>query len=284
MTIFFTFFSSLRKFSAYEAINQYEQITAEYETTYYNAFINMDATDEFNTKEDVVNWYNNYNAMAQGAEKDAKFNEVADLQVYATDTASKKAVEKWKESKKSTSWFWVQNIWVSDSTTLPFPNYSSLTSLAGNSGYADYVKTNINEADYNKIASLIANNAERTANGYFILAVLAGVITFASQYIAELHTKLKNKKARAIASTAKTENASSMKMMKIIMPAIMVIFVLTSTASFGLYILASNVAAIAFGELTTLIVDAMTKKKRLEVEEILEKEANRLIKKGYMKE
>ena len=45
-----------------------------------------------------------------------------------------------------------------------------------------------------------------------------------------------------------------MKMMKIIMPAVMVIFVLTSTASFGLYILASNVATIALGEITTLIV------------------------------
>ena len=75
-----------------------------------------------------------------------------------------------------------------------------------------------------------------------------------------------------------------MKMMKIVMPAVMVIFVLTSTASFGLYILASNVATIALGELTTLIVDKMTKKKRLEVEEFLEKEANRLIRKGQIKE
>ena len=75
-----------------------------------------------------------------------------------------------------------------------------------------------------------------------------------------------------------------MKMMKIVMPAVMVIFVLTSTASFGLYILASNVATIALGEITTLIVDKMTKKKRLEVEEYLEKEANRLIRKGHIKE
>ena len=40
----------------------------------------------------------------------------------------------------------------------------------------------------------------------------------------------------------------------------------------------------ALGELTTLIIDALTKKKRLEVEESLEKEANRLIKKGQFKE
>lgn len=284
MTIFFTFFSSLRKFSAYEAINQYETITAEYEVSYYNAFVNKYAGDEFNTKEDVVNWFSNYNQMAEGPEKAAKLNSISEHQAYATDAASKSAVAKWNESKKASSWFWVQNIWVADSTTLPFPNYASLTSLAGNTQYADYVTTNINEADYNRIASLIADNATRSANGYFILAVLAGLITFASQYISELHTRLKNKKARIIASSAKTENASSMKIMKIVMPVVMVIFVLTSTASFGLYILASNVASILFGELSTLIVDKMTKKKRLEVEEALEKEANRLIKKGYIKE
>ena len=58
-----------------------------------------------------------------------------------------------------------------------------------------------------------------------------------------------------------------MKVMKIVMPIIMVIFTLTASASFGLYILASNVATMALGEITTLIVDALTKKKRLEVEE-----------------
>ena len=52
----------------------------------------------------------------------------------------------------------------------------------------------------------------------------------------------------------------------------------------GLYILASNVSAILLGEITTLIVDKVTKKKRLEVEASLEKEANRLIRKGHIKE
>ena len=39
-----------------------------------------------------------------------------------------------------------------------------------------------------------------------------------------------------------------------------------------------------FGELTTLIINVFTRKKQLEVEEFLEKEANRLIKKGQFKE
>jgi len=301
MTIFFTFFSSLRKFSAYEAINQYEQISASYEVGYYEGFFNANTTDEFETKEDITEWQTEiaarkeaYEAMpettdpereAKQAEATAIANEegrILDLQKKATTAGSKAAVEKWNENKKNHSWLWIQNIWVQDSTTSPFPNYASLVSMAKNSGYTDYVTANINEESYNKIAALIVDNS-RAANGYYILAVLAGVITFAAQYITELHNKLKNKKAQILAKSAGPENTGSMKVMKIVMPAVMVIFVLTSTASFGLYILASNVASIALGELTTIIVDKMTKKKRLEVEEYLEKEANRLIKKGHIK-
>ena len=64
----------------------------------------------------------------------------------------------------------------------------------------------------------------------------------------------------------------------------MIMFVLTSSASFGIYILASNIATIALGELISLIVNALTKKQRLEVEAELEKEASRLIKKGKLQE
>ena len=277
MTIFFTFFSSLRKFSAYEAINQYEQVSASYTDAFYSSIINADPNDQFKTVADVDAW----NPETATPEEKTR---VEGLQYDATQAGSKAALAKWEENKTKHSWLWVQNIWVQDSTTSPFPNYESLVSMAKSSGYEEYVASNINEENYNKIANIVIKNSTRSANGFYILAILAGVITFASQYITELHNKLKNKKAQIVANTAKPENAGSMKMMKIIMPAIMVIFVLTSTASFGLYILASNVAAIALGELTTLVVDKMTKKKRLEVEEFLEKEANRLIRKGQIKE
>lgn len=301
MTIFFTFFSSLRKFSAYEAINQYEQVSASYEVSYF-AGLDEASDGEFDSQADLNAWQTQmnerkeaYDAMpnstegeiaAKQAEATAIANEegrILDFQKKATEAGKKGAINKWNENKKNHSWLWIQNIWVQDSTTSPFPNYASLVSMAKNSGYTDYVKTNINEENYNRIATLIVDSSTRTANGYYILAILAGVITFAAQYITELHNKLKNKKAQSLAKSAGPENSGSMKVMKIVMPAVMVIFVLTSTASFGLYILASNVASIALGELTTLVVDKMTKKKRLEVEEYLEKEANRLIKKGHMK-
>ena len=105
-----------------------------------------------------------------------------------------------------------------------------------------------------------------------------------SQLISELHTKLKNKKANKLAKATNKQNSMSLKMMKIIMPIVMVLFVLTSSASFGIYILASNIASIAVGEIISLIVNKLTKKKQEEVEACLEKEADRLIKKGKFQE
>lgn len=282
-TIFITFYNDLRKVSAYEAINQYEQIEATYTDKYYKEFVDYSSSDEFTKKEDVVAWYDSYNKMEAGSAKDTEYARVKPAIDHATEEASDAAVEYWKSNKKDSSWLWIQNIWVSDSTSKAFPFYDSLKSIAKDTGYTDYVK-NIKEANYNKIATLISENAPRENNGYYILPILAGAITFLSQYISELHTRLKNKKANKLAKEANSSTASTMKVMKIVLPIVMVIFTLTASASFGLYILASNIATMAFGELTTLLIDVLTKKKRLEVEESLEKEANRLIKKGQFKE
>jgi membrane protein insertase Oxa1/YidC/SpoIIIJ len=242
--------------------------------TWWKTFTENEAKVNAGTAtEDETTAYNTSKAYYD-ANKDTLFQ-------TATEDASKAAVDYWNANKGPSSWLWVQNIWVADSTAKPFPLYSTLQSNAKSTGYSEYVDA-INEDSYNRIATIIIENSPRANNGYYILAVLAGVITFAAQYITELHTKLKNKKANALAKAAGNETASSMKMLKIIMPIIMVVFVLTTSASFGLYILSSNVSSILLGELTTLAVDKLTKNKRIEVEASLEKEANKLIKKGRL--
>ena len=277
-----TFYNDLRKVSAYEAINQYEQIEATYTQNYNQAFIDFKSDDDFKTVEDVNNWFKSYNAMTDEALKQAEYNSKKAYIEHATDVASKSAVKTWNENKSRSSWLWIQNIWVADSTARAFPTYANLVSISQNTDYVEYV-SKIDASSYDKIAGLISNNTPRPNNGYYLLPVLAGLITFLSQYIAELHNKLKNKKANAIAKSASTEMGSTMKVMKIVMPIIMVVFTLTTSASFGMYILASNIATIALGELTSVIVGSLTKNKRKEVEETLEKEANRLIKKGKLK-
>ena len=294
LVIFITFYTALRKVSAYEAIYQYEQIETNYSDAFYTSMANNSA--DFDDKESAITWWKTFteneakvNAGTATEDETTAYNTSKayydankdTLFQTATEDASKAAVDYWNANKGPSSWLWVQNIWVADSTAKPFPLYSTLQSNAKSTGYSEYVDA-INEDSYNRIATIIIENSPRANNGYYILAVLAGVITFAAQYITELHTKLKNKKANALAKAAGNETASSMKMLKIIMPIIMVVFVLTTSASFGLYILSSNVSSILLGELTTLAVDKLTKNKRIEVEASLEKEANKLIKKGRL--
>lgn len=295
MVIFFTLYSSLRSVSAYHAIDEYEQIHAEYESSYYQSLIDFSDSDEIVDKESAMEWQTNFDTakeFVENEENDPESPEFIEHETTyenglamaqkATEDASKSAVNKWNSIKSS--WLWIENIWVADATTSPFPTYDGLKSLASNGGkyYSEYVTNNINEAEYNTIAGLIQQNS-RAQNGYYILAVLAGVLTFLSQWLAELHNKLKNKKANIVAKQA-SQPGNAMKIMKFIMPVIMVLFVISTGASFGIYILTSNLASMLIGEIVTLIIAKLTKKKQLEVEEMLEKEANRLIKKGKLQE
>ena len=293
-TIFFTFYSSLRTVSAYQAIKQYETTYEAYENSFINHIYETNKTidenyewadakklsEDFDTAYEYIN--NEENQVDETFNSYQTFvNQNLSLIEDATEIASQKAIDTWNDNKDS--WLWVQNIWVIDAPTNIFPTYGELKSAAANAGgyYNEYVTTNINEIEYNKIAGLINSNSN-SQNGFYLLAILAGVITFLSQYISDLHNKLKNKKANNLANAANPQAAKSMKIMKFVMPVIMVMFVISSSASFGIYLLASNIAGIAFGELINLFVNISTKKKRIEVESYLEKEADRLIRKGKL--
>ena len=287
MVIFFTFFGSLRDMSAYEAVNQYESVESAYSDTFYAEM--MDKYSNIESAEQAEVWIGQYQdkdkyieAHTGATEEDwlAFVDANKDTIKAITDKSSKAAIDKWNDVKAD--WLWVKNIWVADGTVSPFPSYDELVKMADSAGkeYRSYVEENINKDNYNQIAGLIQSN-ETKNNGFFILAVLAGVITYLSQFISDRHNKLKNKKAKLISDQA-NPTGTAMKVMKIMLPILMVTFVLTSSASFGIYMLASNVSSIALGELVSLVVNAMTKKKQLEVEETLAKEADRLIRKGKL--
>lgn len=287
MVIFFTFFGSLRDMSAYEAVNQYESVESAYSDTFYAEM--MDKYSNIESAEQAEVWIGQYQykdkyieAHTGATEEDwlAFVDANKDTIKAITEKSSKAAIDKWNYVKAD--WLWVKNIWVADGTVSPFPSYDELVKMAGNAGkeYKSYVEENINKDNYNQIAGLIQSN-ETKNNGFFILAILAGVITYLSQFISDRHNKLKNKKAKLISDQA-NPTGTAMKVMKIMLPILMVTFVLTSSASFGIYMLASNISSIALGELVSLVVNAMTKKKQLEVEETLAKEADRLIRKGKL--
>lgn len=330
LVIFFTFYSSLRANSAYQAINQYEILETTYNDKAYEILLSRadeideivvdsyDKADEF-TKyyakgRDLVNAQNeesaeneesteNNVANAEGEENIesienseetplfndeeciALFNKYNELMNDVQNQAENAVLDKWNTIKSN--WLWIANIWVSDAPVEPFLSYSGLVKIANSGGttYKNYVAENVNANSFTSISNLVNTRGSRTRNGYYILAILAAGITFLSQYVAEAHNKLKNKKAKQVANASMGESLNySMKMMKFIMPIIMIFFVLQSSASFGIYIVASNIITILIGEIINLIVNRLTRKKQKEVEEVLEKEANRLIKKGKLQE
>ncbi len=302
MVVFFTFYASLQKNTTYQAIVEYEKLNVTYSETFSKAFADFDKNDDI-TYDNAKEKYNEYFAadkwLKEHQDTDEGWNEKSTLvEKYAPaiksakTAAEKETVNVWNETKAN--WLWVDNIWSADASVSPFPSYEKLRDKATGKykdenknkiSYKEYIEKNINQDEYNTIAKIVNEQGGRQKNGYYILAVLAAVVTFLSQYITELHTKLKNKKANTVAKAATDSSMGmSMKIMKIVMPIIMLTFVLTSSASFGIYILASNIASIAIGEIISLIINKLTKKKQAEVEEYLEKEANRLIKKGKLQE
>lgn len=315
LTIFFTFYSSLRKNSAYQAINQYEileqvYINKSHEELYKNVSLfegsNYTITEDKESSDSFILDYNIalkvHEKIENGEEAEINLDEIAgseehqDLEYYknlynnfnelvtnVTNEASKSVVSKWNEIKSS--WLWITNIWVNDAPIYTFPTYDNLVSFAKNGGYTEYVEANIDHEQYAVISSIVNTKSGKTKNGFFILAILAGVVTYLSQLLSEQNNKLKNKKAKELAEASLEGSMQvSMKIMKFVMPVIMIIFVLQSSASFGIYILSSNIATIGFGQISNLIVNKLTHKKQLEVEETLEKQANKLIKKGRLQE
>ena len=277
MLVFFTFYSSIKKVASYEMINQYETL----EQTYVDEYV---STLREKTGDVTIIDEESANAWIQANLSDSNlpnFQENANINFAAKDEAEAAMIARWETTKES--WLWVQNLWVADAPTAPLPTYNSLVSSSSDGGYDKYIEANIDKEAYTRVANSIIENSDRKQNGFFIVTIMVGVLSFVSQMVSDLHTKLRNKKAQKLAKAA-DPSEKTMKIMKIITPLIMVGFAFSSSTCFGLYLVASAIANLAFGEIIALIVNKLTKKQQAEVEEVLEKEANRLIKKGKLQE
>ena len=169
---------------------------------------------------------------------------------------------------------------MADSYKNPLPTYDDLKSIAESSkqnSYIKYVKS-IDKNLYSLVTTSVSAQNDRW-NGYFILAVLAAVTSFLSQWLGELSNKSKSKKINELVEQ-NNGGGVAMKIMKIALPLMMVIFVLTSSSAFGLYIVSSSIISMAFSQIINLVVNACTKNKQAEVDAFIEKEALRSMKKN----
>lgn len=299
--VFFSIFTSLKEVSAYRAIKQYQElnntiVSSTVYTDYYETNHDAYLTEALGSPYDSTATYS--------AEDQAKINTAkAKLDHDATDAAianedvKNTIISKWNENKDS--WLWITNIWVTDGKAEALPTYKSLQGLASgasglfNSGVKDnYIKIvgEINETHYNKVTSVV-QKTQTGWNGYYVLAILAAGLTFLSTWVAELGNKVKReKKAQAPkrnqfiqpknpqqtqSTTPDMSSAKTMKWMRIILPVLMVVFVLTSSAAFGLYVVSQSAISILLSYLINLIVKALTKKQEAQTIEFLDKYENK---------
>ena len=215
-TSLFTGLNALSKKQENIAFNEIYQtyVTAEkYTVEHQDEFLNADLT----VNEDAVNKY-----------------------------ISDQVNDKFDEQSHKYSFMWVKNVWKGDKTSeSPVVKYSSFEKYALDNGIITNDEVGQLGQDYNKIKDII--HARYSSNGYYILIVLAGVITFLMQF---LQTKLQEKKTGI-------KNPST-KIMLIIMPIFMVIFASTSSALFTLYIIANSVMS----TIISIIIDSIQSRKK----------------------
>ncbi len=234
IVVFFSFFNALRDISAYKMLDQYQQLEQTYVEAVQNGMSEQDSQQQ--------------------------------------------VLQKYEDIKGNASWLWVKNIWRNDSGASVVPNYTELKKAVNNASdkkYKQYFNEEselfIAEEQYNKVMQPVID-ANTGWNGYFILPIMAGVLAFVSQYLTERANKTKKEVKENIPDPTQ-QMQGTMKFMRFMLPTIMIIFALTNSASFGIYLIASSLIGIITNFLIGFVVNKMTKKEEDKYLAYLEKEA-----------
>jgi len=227
LIIFISLFTALNGMSAYKIEEQYLELKQTYETT-------IGTTEE---KQDAV-------------------------------------LLKYDEIKND--FIWVQNVWVADNFWTPaILTFDKYIVAVGNSVKTDINTENVSykdmlqvdkdafEATYNDVMQVLVDQRDQP-NGYLITAVFAVVSSFFAQYL--MQRKLTSKSTNKNDTTAKTQ-ASTNKIMLIILPIIMGVFTLFYNAVFGLYIVAGQLVSLITFPIIDKLLDKYYAKKDRERDE-----------------
>lgn len=215
LVIFFTLFSSLRKFG----------------------------------EEKLYSTYNQLDRIVITAQGEKAWDD-ADLDKNEIKVLVKSEYEK---VSKQNSWLWVKNVWKSDTNTSQFVDFDAYASQMGykeEDGSKQAAK-----ARYDFIVENIQAE-EGSQNGYYVLIILAAVVSFLTQFISAKITTPKGQKLN-------TMN----KVMFAVLPISMIFFAMSSNAVFALYIIVNSLMSAIVSTTITLIMK--NKDKGKSVEELL---------------
>ena len=283
--IFITLFLGLIGISQDKTYNQYLELE-----TAYNATFNQEMREQYNLtasddNSDVANQLalliSNRSEEARQAliekgiaepsaeEIEARARKLVYSQDIATivENAQNSASAKYEEIKDN--WLWVDNIWRPDTYVSGFPAFNDFANISN-------LKAQLNgdDARYNEIQQnfdIITAKIQSTYsswNGYFILVILAGVVTFLSMTVTQMITTNKKDKThqQVIPNNQQQQQQNQMngatKIMKWVMPVIMIIFTISYSAAFALYIVMNSLMSFIISLISLKIIEKLEKNKK----------------------
>ena len=290
--VFITLFYGLMGISQTQMLNQYNSLEEAYNTNFAQVY-NIDES-EISSKEAEL-WQQAYQQATTELNKDEQ--EATEEQIYSRALEIYISTDEMKQIQQAVlatfnnevkeSWLWVDNVWRPDTNSSAFPDYQSFVSQANFYSSTQYT-TVLNE----KLASLpedatdeqknqIINEVQKSFeqkydfvttgvqqaysswNGYFILVVLAAVITYLSLTIAQGGFKKKKNQEEDLTSAMGAGKA--MKFMRFLLPILMIIFTIGYSAAFALYIVTNSFMSMIISLIAMKILEKLDKKKKVTI-------------------
>lgn len=225
-TIFLTLFNGMNAMASYKIASQYEQLQIAYVQEYAGDRLDL------NQEKSVYEICLPFIKEIQTADQSVK------------DNANQNVAEVYNETKEG--FLWIKNIWLADS---PFKN-----SIPSFSEYATVARLTNEEREneeykqvYEQIMTPLKDTQGKT-NGYFVLMVICGGVTFLNQWLMT--------RSQKVAAGTKAKWGSM-----IFMTVFMAFFTLFYTTMFSLYMITSQIVSLALIPLTNLVNDAIDKKR-----------------------
>ena len=276
--IFITLFTGLVGISQDKIYNQYTQLEDVYKET-LTTQLEMNNYDEVSLY--IQELSTNRLAEAEQALIDegiaepteAQINQRAYELVIQNDIGAEVSIAQTAVSTKyeeiKDNWLWIDSVWRPDTYVSGVPNYNDFYNIANLSGRLGDDETRLNEIaqEYNIITAQI-QETYLSWNGYFILVILSGAITFLSLWLNQKSTTSKNKQTviKPVNNSVKQNNQvqevnpnKAMNIMKFVMPVIMIIFTFSYSAAFALYIVTNSLMGVIINFTCMKVFDKLDK-------------------------
>ena len=281
--IFFTLFTGLSEISQEKTYKQYQTLEEVYKTTFVQEVskTNSSITTYAQINELITQKMTEKTTAARQALVDSGIAEPSEAQIKqksydlvltedysATLTIAQEAVaQKYEEIKDS--WLWVDSVWRPETYVSGVGNYNDFYGMANLGARFSGDEARINEisTEYNYITQTIQQKYS-SWNGYFILAILAGLVTFFSFKLTNPQPKQPKQQAPVNGNTVYgqkkdmgQQQPKSMNILKFVMPVIMIIFILMYSTAFALYIVTNSIMSMLISLACIKLFEVMDKKK-----------------------